>query len=525
MMSSDDKTGEKKDGEESKALDFKKDKKSGTTNKDQKVVAVKQKSKITPGWVFGMIVLLLIAVSFVLAPAIEALVGPKNSDGIVFGKYGKEDIKYAYGNYFYDQVQTYGSQYKNTGDNATQTLYQIWKSAYDSTVLFTAVNQLASKAGIIAADEVVNRSIINSGAYNKDDKFNVELYQKATAENKASVEKSIRRSVPYQIVIDDIGSALSSSSEADYVAKMASAGRSFNYVDINASLYPDEKASAYALQNKQLFYSMDLSIISTETEDEAKALSSAIANGEKTFEEAALSSSKDNYASKEGKVGTVYYFGLVTNFKNTEDATKLLTAKSGDVVGPLEGPSAWSIYRLDSTPLEADYASPALLSTVKAYLASSDDPVVNDYLLAKANEFALDAKDDFAAAAEKAELDLVNVPATPYNIAQSTYMNNFSNTDTNGILASAVTTKEIGQKLYTAELGTVLEPIKSNASYLVVQADKEVADEGMGSYIQMFYNYLSGSQNQQDFSQGIYTSDQFQDNFLGTFFSTILGKS
>lgn len=525
MMSSNDKTDEKKGEGESKELNFKKSKKSGTAEKEQKVLAVKSKRKITPGWVFGMIVLLLIAVSFVLAPAIQAIIGPTNADGIVFGKYGKEDIKYAYGNYFYDQVQNYGSQYSNSGGDPTQTLYQVWKSAYDSTVLYTAVNQLASKAGIIASDEVVNRAIIDSGAYNKDDKFDVELYQKATAESKASVEKSVRRSVPYQIVIDDIGSALSSSAEADYVAKMASEGRTFNYVDINASLYPDENASAYALQNKQLFYSMDLSIISVETEDEAKTLSSAIASGEKSFEEVALSSSKDNYAATEGKVGTVYYFGLVSNFKNPEDATKLLTAKSGDIVGPLEGPGAWSIYRLDSTPLEADYASPELLSTVKAYLASSEDPVVDDYLLALANEFAQNAQDDFAVAAEEAELDVVNVGATPYNLAQSTYLNNLSYSDPQGKLASAVTTTEMGQKLYTAELGTILEPIKSNASYLVVQADEQVTDEGMGSYIQMFYNYLSGSQNQQDFSQALYTSDQFQDNFLGTFFSTILGEA
>ena len=65
---------------------------------------------------------------------------------------------------------------------------------------------------------------------------------------------------------------------------------------------------------------------------------------------------------------------------------------------------------------------------------------------------------------------------------------------------------------------------KSNTSYLVVQPEADLSDEGMGSYIQMFYNYLSGSQNQQDFSQALYTSDQFEDNFLGTFFSTILGQ-
>lgn len=524
-MSSDDKTIEKKDGEESKGLDFKKSKKSGSDGIEQKVLAAKTKSKITPGWVFGMIILLLIAVSFVLAPAIEALVRPKNVNGIVFGKYGKEEIKYTNGNFFYDQVQNYGSQTKTSTDNPTQALYQIWKSAYDSTVLFTAVNQLANKAGIIAADPVVNRAIINSGAYNKDGKFNVELYQKASAESKASVEKSVRRSVPYQIVLDDVSTALSSSAEADYVAAMASKGRTFSYVDINASLYPDEKASAYALQNKQLFYSMDLSIISVEKEDEAKALAASIASGEKKFEEVATSSSKDSYASKEGKVGTVYYFGLTPNFKNAEDATKLLTAKAGDVIGPLEGPSAWSIYRVDSTPVEADYADPALLTSVKGYLAYNDNAVVDEYLATIANDFAQKAKGDFALAAEEAGLNVVTVANTPYNLAQSTYMNNFGYSDPSGLLGTAASAKEVGKQLYTVEAGTVMDPIKSNASYLVVKVDEESTDEGMGSYIKMFYNYLSGSQNQQDFSQALYTSDQFQDNFLGTFFSTILGDN
>lgn len=152
-----------------------------------------------------MIVLILIAISFVLAPAIQAFVGQGTSNGIVFGKYGKEEIKYAYGNYFYDQVQNYANEYSGSEANQTQALYQIWKSAYDSTVLFTAINQLASKAGITAADEVVKRAIIESGAYDKDGKFDVKTYQEASAETKASVEKSIRRGLPYQIVIDDVG--------------------------------------------------------------------------------------------------------------------------------------------------------------------------------------------------------------------------------------------------------------------------------------------------------------------------------
>lgn len=523
-MSSNDKTDEKKNGEESKVLNFDTGKKSAPVAKLQATVAVKTKRKITPGWVFGMLVLLLIAVSFVLAPALQAFVRPKNADGIVFGKYGKEEIKYAYGNYFYDQVQNFGTQYKNIDDNPTQTMYQIWKSAYDSTVLYTAVNQLASQAGIIAADEVVNRAIINSGTYNKDGKFNVELYQKASTENKAAVEKSIRRAVPYQIVINDIGSALSSSAEASYIADLASRGRTFNYVDINSSLYPDEKASVYALQNKQLFYSMDLSIISVETQQEAQDIATKIAQGEHSFEEMARTSSKDNFAMNEGKVGTVYYFGLLPNFKNAEEATTLLTAHAGDVIGPVEGADSWTIYRVDSTPMEADYASPEVLLAVKAYLASSDEGVVEEFLSDLATSFYADAKEDFATAAESAELDVVTVSPTPYNMAQSTYMNNFNYTDPQGKLTAAITSKDFAKTLFTVEPGTILEPIKNNASYLIVETGEEVNDEGMGSYIEMFYNYLSGSQNQQDFSQALYTSDLFQDNFLMTFFSAILGQ-
>ena len=524
-MSSNDDTNGKNPENETKVVEFGKVTKNSTGAKDKKALAVKPKKKISLSWVLGMIILLLIAVSFVLAPAIEALMGGKNSNSIVFGKYGKEDISYSYGNYFYDQVQNYATQYKTTDGNTTQTLYQIWKSAYDSTVMFTAISQIAKQAGIIAADDVVNRAIIDSGAYNKDGKFDVESYQNATAEKKASVEASVRRSVPYQIVVDDIGTALSSSAEADYVAAMVSNGRTFKYVDFNASLYPDQKASEYALQNKQLFYSMDLSIISLETEEEAKTIASAIANGEKTFEETAVASSKDSYAAKQGKVGKVFYYSLASNFKNADDATKLLTAQAGDVIGPIEGPNAWSLYRLDSTPSEADYADTATLSAVKAYLAYNDNAIVDEYLVARANQFALDAKNGFEEAAEKADLSVITVAATPLNLSSSSYMNSFSNTDPNGILATAAADEAQAKLLYTQPVGTILDPIKSNTSYLVAQIDEEKSDDSTSSYIKMFYNYLSGTQNQQDFSQSLYASDKFSDNFLGTFFSVILGKS
>ncbi len=526
IMSSNDNTNGKKPEENGKVLAFGKEKKSAVEKKGKNEAALKPKHKITIGWVFGMIVLILIAISFVLAPAIQAFVGQGTSNGIVFGKYGKDEIKYAYGNYFYDQVQNYANEYSGSEANQTQALYQIWKSAYDSTVMFTAINQLASKAGIITADEVVKRAIIDSGAYDKDGKFDVQTYQNASAERKTSVENSIRRGLPYQIVIDDVGTVLSSSSEIDYIAEMAGNGRTFRYLSLNPTLYPDELASQYAMQNKQLFYSMDMSIISLDSEENAKAVYDSIVSGETSFEEAATQNSLDSYATEGGNVGRLYYYGLVSNFKNADEAVTLLSAESDDVLGPYEGNEAWTIYKLNTSPEEADYASEELLGSVKAYLATSDSAIIDTFL----TDLATDLQEEVASkgldeVALEHDLSVVDVSATPYNLGESQYMSNFSYTDNAGLLANAASDEAVAKQLYTASENTLLDPIKSETSYLLVETGEDVKDDSMGSYITMFYDYYSGTQNQQDFSQALYSSDAFEDNFLTTFLNVVLGQS
>ena len=62
-------------------------------------------------------------------------------------------------------------------------------------------------------------------------------------------------------------------------------------------------------------------------------------------------------------------------------------------------------------------------------------------------------------------------------------------------------------------------------TYLIlVETGLDERDEGMGSYITMFYDYLSGSHNQQDFSQALYTSEAHKNDFLSTFFTVVLGQ-
>ncbi len=524
-MSDNDNTQDTKATEDSKVISFEKQKPTTEAKAPKKQAKPKQKQQVTIGLALGMLILILIAISFVAAPAIEAFVGKRSSSSLVFGKYGKENISYAYGNHFYNQVQNYADQYKGSSADQTQLLYQIWKGAYDSTVIYTAVNQLAKKAGIIASDEAVRRAIINSGAYDKDGKFDIETYQKATADAKSRLESQIRSSFPYQIVVDDIASVLSSKAEAGYVASLAETGRSFSYVALTPALYPDEAAVRYALEHEALFATLDISIISLTDEELALSLSKDILLGTTTFEEAAEAHSLDSFASAGGAVGKLFYYAIEGNFTNPDDAALLLSAKDGDLLGPFESQGAWTIWRVNSHATQADYTDEATLNGIKAYIANYESEMIAPWL----DEFAAQLKGEaMATSLEEVaithDLELISVSSTPYNAAQSTYMADLSYTDPAGLLSQAASSSDVARTLYSSAEGTLLDPIKVSSSLILVETGFDETDEGMGSYITMFYDYLSGSQNQHDFTQALYTSEDHKNDFLSTFFSVVLGQ-
>jgi len=107
-----------------------------------------------------MIVLILIAISFVFAPAIGAIAGGSTSNGLSFGSYDGEDIVYAQDSYLYDMYQQIGSQYDTSSTSGDMALYNIWKSAFDSTVYHTAITKMAESVGYKTTEEAVNNAII-----------------------------------------------------------------------------------------------------------------------------------------------------------------------------------------------------------------------------------------------------------------------------------------------------------------------------------------------------------------------------
>lgn len=524
-MSDNDNKLDTKQEQESKVLSFSKGKRAKKSPSERKKKEKQPKQKITIGFILGMIILILIAISFVAGPAIQGILGGKSAGSLTFGKYGKQDISYAYGNYFYDQVQAAADQHKGSGEDPTQVLYQIWKSAYDSTVVYTAVEQLAAKAGIIATEEALNRAIINSGVYHKDGKFDVATYQNASMEAKTRLKDQMRRSFPYQVVFEDVGTVLSSDAEKAYVSAMAEEGRSFSYLIVDAGHYPDELAIAYAQENTDLFVSVDLSIISLVDAELASQVAREIILGTTTFEDAAMQHSLDSFAQYGGAVGRTPYYAISEAFTNAEDALQLLSAKSGDIIGPIESQGAWTILKANSDAHTFDIHDETAVLEVKGYLASQESTIVDPWLAEFSETLAAEAAFvGLETLADQYDMELFEIPATPFNAANSSYISSLSYYDPTGMLTHASTQEGVAKQLYKSPEGTLLAPIKVGASYLLVETGADEQDEGSGSYVAMFYDYLASSQNQGDLSQALYASSEHQNDFLSTFFTTVLGQ-
>ncbi|MGD1822862.1 MAG: peptidylprolyl isomerase [Pleomorphochaeta sp.] len=482
-----------------------------------------KKKKVNIGFIFGMIVLILIAISFVAAPAISAIVGQSASNGITFGSYDGEEIAYTQDSYFYDQYQLYGSQYDTSSSSGDLALYNIWKSAFDSTVYYTAITKMAEEVGFKTTEDTINSAIINSGYYDEDGQFSKKLYEETSAQQKDSIRKSITRNLPYNNVVSDISTALTSDGETDYVLTMADNTRSFEYVVFDYNMYPRELAAQYALTNPQLFYNVDLSIISVETEEDAQALLDEINSGS-SFADVAKENSLDSYAENGGTIGSVPFYAVQNNFKEAQEATQILDGSKGNVYGPLESSNGWALYQLNSTPKAADYTDEDTISIIKAYIASNDTSVMEAYLLEQADNFVSQAE-DFDTLAEDLELSVNQVSSTAQNFANSQYMSSFSYSDTTGILANAATDEDTMKSLFSAEVGSTLDPIKVSSSYIVVNVKSESTDSGMGEYLKSVYPYYASQQNATDLQYAIMASDKLENNFMTVFIENILGTS
>lgn len=510
MPSKDSKTPEKKD---KNVVKF-------NANVEKSDTTAKKKPTITVSKIISYIILGLITIAMVGGVALSSFSPSGNPSSLVFGSYDGTPIVFAYGNYFYNQYQNLARQNTGTGESAA---YQIWRGAFESTVFQTAMTQKAKAAGIRVADKTLNKAIIDSGIYDKDGKFDITTYEKASVESKKQVQKQYAENLPVQMVMEDVVSVLSTPAELDYIIKMGDNARSFEYVVFDSSAYPEELTRQYAQANPSLFTLLDISVISMEDQDRAEAVRDSIVAGVTTFEEAAKEYSLDSFASEGGRAGMWYFYELEGNFANPEEVNILFSTPQGSLSPVFTAQNGVTLYRVEQSPFQADLSDPEVLQDVRAYIGSRDAEIVTTYLAQQADDFvaATQAGADFNATAQEKGVPVISVEATPPNVGSSQYLAGFTYTDEAGYLSALSNDTAAMKSLYGSPIGSVVEPLATNNAFVVAKVTGESSlPDDMSDYLRLVYPYMAQSQSQQDLIQAIFTSDKFEDKF----FETYLGK-
>ena len=463
------------------------------------------------GWVLGVIILIILSLLLVLP--VTAFGG--GSSSVVFGSYNGEKIELAYGNYFFNQVNSLMA-------SNPQNMLGAYLQAFNLTVYKTALDQLAEQVGYMPTDKAVDDVIINGGGFvNEDGQYDSSLYAALSDVEKAAVRQNITDTLPAQTVLNDIATVKVSDAEREYSLAINDTVRDFEYITVDYRSYPDADAVAYAEANPSLFETVGLSMVTAATEDEAKQILADINAGTRTFEDVAASSI-DPAASAGGAVGDVFFYQAGNYLSNEADSEAVFAAEQGTLAGPFQTWYGWSVFRIDSASHAADLENPEILQRVKSYISANDSETMNTYVQSKAEEVYQAASSDFAGAAEANGLEVYTVgPASP-NPAMSQFVIGLEMSDANGGLRAATAgDRDYYSLLYSAEEGSVLEPHAAGTNtYVIARPVASTADNGiLTSYLDSFYTSFMPQLVSNDLQNAVLGSDLFVNNFFEVYFS------
>jgi hypothetical protein len=416
-----------------------------------------------------------------------------------------------------------------TEENYRLFAYQVYRGAFERTLLRMAAIDAVKKAGGSVTESWLDAKMAESPNFQENGKFSAQKYHEATLAEKLRERDQIRDDTLYQTYFGDLMSVTPSSKEVAFVKEMAKETRTIQYSAYPLSNFPDAEVAAWGKAHADLFRILTLSRVTlTSSEAEAKRLLQNIADKKTTFEEAAKASSKDAYAQKGGAEGPKYLNELGKEFLGKDDAAKLAALKVGELSPVLKTTAgAWAFFRADAEVAPADFSHGDVLASVRDYMNKNERGVVEDWAIAKSKELSASGGAGFEAAAKKAGIAVKTAGPFPLNYGdltvsiygQSTPLFKRVAPPENLDLSGASTSEKFLSSAFSTPLNAVAEPFILGDSALVMKVKEtgSAKDSETGA-ISFYYPYFFQSKISSEVRDLYIKSPQLKDNFGAVFF-------
>ncbi len=223
-------------------------------------------------------------------------------------------------------------------------------------------------------------------------------------------------------------------------------------------------------------------------------------------------------------MGWRYAYDLQADFEKKETAQELFTLRTGDVSEVLKGSFGWLVYRCDADPVDPDFTDAAVLDVVKVYLTTYEKGKIEDYFVAKGQDFARRADSaGFAAAAREAGVVPIATDFVPVNLQNVFSFAPLRAVPENATPAAAAYSEEFFQTGFALAADKVSAPVVLDDQVLVlsVLAQRELP-ESTASLLGSWVEYLANQTMQVDLQTQLMDPAKLKDRFMEAF-ATLYG--
>lgn len=451
----------------------------------------------TVGSFFAIVVLSIAAISFIWIPSMGTFGGVKT-----LGSWDGNAITNEPSSPFYTKLQyvqrmfeTFGGSVPNTPEEQQFFNYQLSNTAMSASIIDLAMETEAAKNGYAPTDKLINMNMIKQFTDPETGLYSQEAYAKTQEADKLKLRTQVIENIKRSRYIQDVfGSGdyygvKTGTKEAKFVAGMNSEKRTVQYVSFRSTIFPTDKVKAYAEEHSDLFVKYDLSVVSFQDEKAASNVSKEILKGNVTFEDAIKNqnaSVTNSYVDAEGKLINSYRKDLNALFPNAEDLSKVINLKAGEVSTPVKMNSLYVVLKCNSDPVQPDFTNSSLIDQASYYMRQYEKGIIEDYLVARANDFIKAANEK---GFQQASIEFLVQPAKTdrftINYGNSRFLTSLPSSDS--FLSSISRNEDFFREIFALKQGEFSKPFLINENAIVAMLDEitpadEISDAAVSSY-------------------------------------------
>ena len=469
---------------------------------------------------FGIIIVALALIGLVFSSIYSGSQG--NTGQLKFGRYGNRDIIYRYDNAFGQAVEDEMAKYRSSYDQDNQFFSFVrliaWQQAFNTMVVNTAMIYQLDSSGYKVSPRAVDRRIVEFGPYRTDGAFDERKYSAASAARKAAVRDQFREQLTLETWARDVLNAqYRSSGQLEFLNDMRSPVRSYDYITIPFTDFPQEDVVKYGTANSNLFEQAPVSRITVadeKTATEVLALYQERRQELGSFPALAGEYSQDSYKDDGGSMGSTDFY-RVSELTGKDNAETVFSLSEGEVAGPFETEYGWMLFRMDGRIVKPVVEN--RIDDIRSYMLQNEVGIVEDAMLARAEQLRSEALEagDFQSVMTENSLDVSNSGEFPINYAGDTLLGGSPENSGDPALSGANQSEGFWERIIPLNtIGDISEPMVLSGSVAVFSLASESKAEDL-SYWDDLVDYEMARARQTDFQSAILTGESklFKNDF------------